>query len=305
MFFRLNPRQVAIDYTALRLADAERLRFRYRLAPTLASWSEVGARRSVAFDALAPGRYRFEVAVGTATEPWSEAVALEFSVAPHWWQRTGVRVLAVLAMLALAAAVPLMRVRALRARERALEALVRARTQELEQANAALALAASNDFLTGLPNRRAFVQALDAAFAANEPVALAMLDIDHFKAYNDAAGHVAGDQCLAEFGALLGARAASAAVRAARIGGEEFALLFVAAAVPLAGDFLDAFAASLRARAMPHPASRVSDCVTFSAGLAIRRREDSRPEDLIRRADAALYRAKAEGRSRWMRADAG
>jgi len=298
-----GTRQIGIDYTALRLSDAERLRFRYRLLPSLTRWSEVGARRSVAFDALAPGNYRFEVAVSTPTEPWSAAVALDFSVHPHWWQRGDVRLLAVLAMLALAAALPLWRLRALRRRERALEALVRARTHDLELANAALAQAASNDFLTGLPNRRAFAHKLDAAFADAPSSAVAMLDVDHFKAYNDSAGHLAGDECLARFGAELAACAQQFGVDAARIGGEEFAVLFRADAVEQAGAFLDAFVARIRALAIPHPASSCAAVVTFSAGLAVRGGSETRPQELIGRADEALYRAKAAGRNRWQRAD--
>lgn len=298
-----GSRQIVIDYTALRLTDADALRFRYRLVPSLPTWIEVGARRSIAFDALAPGRYRVDVAVGTAIEPWGEPVALNFDVAPHWWERTEVRALAVLVLLALAAALPLLRVRSLKLHERQLKAQVRERTQDLEQANVALERAASRDFLTGLPNRRVFAQALDDAIASGEPLALAMLDIDHFKTYNDALGHIAGDHCLTEFAALLAAHARVPGTLAARVGGEEFALLFKAQAVPGAGHVVDAIQDALRRLQLRHPASVVDAHVTFSAGLATRRADDARAEDLIRRADAALYRAKAEGRNRWVSGD--
>ncbi len=298
-----GSRQIVIDYTALRLTDADALRYRYRLVPSLPDWIEVGSRRSIAFDALAPGRYRVDVAVGTATEPWGEAVALDFDVAPHWWERTEVRILAVLVLLALAAALPLLRVRSLKLHERLLKAQVRERTQDLEQANVALAHAASRDFLTGLPNRRVFAQTLDDAIASGEPLALAMLDIDYFKTYNDALGHIAGDRCLIEFAALLATCSNGPGVMAARVGGEEFALLFTAQAVAEAGNVLDAIQEALRRLHLRHPASGVAEHVTFSAGLATRRAADARAEDLIRRADAALYRAKAEGRNRWGHGD--
>lgn len=297
-----GARQISIDYTALRLADAERLRFRYRLKPSLEPWSDVGARRRIVFDALQPGRYQFEVAVGTATEPWSEPVALAFEVAPHWWQRSGLRALGVLGLLLLAAASVLWRTRELKARARALKVEVRARTQELEQANTALARAASHDFLTGLPNRRAFVECLDVAFAGNEPLALAMIDIDHFKTYNDSLGHVAGDRCLVEFASLLEAQEIPSQVHAARIGGEEFALIFRGEAASRATKILDVLVTVLRARAIVHPASPLHGQLSISAGLAQRGDADVDAQDLIRRADAALYRAKAEGRDRWLRA---
>lgn len=301
--FAAGTRQVEIDYTALRLTDADRLRFRYRLLPALSTWNEVGERRSVAFDALAPGSYRFEAQVGTATEAWGAPVALAFDVAPHWWERTDVRLLAAALTLLLVAAIPLLRMRTLRARARMLQSLVRTRTQELERANEALEQAASHDFLTGLPNRRAFVAALGAALEDARPLALAMLDIDHFKAYNDSLGHVAGDRCLTEFGRLLTDIAARPGVEAARIGGEEFALLFEGNAVERAPELLDALRADLRGRAMPHPASPVEPLVTFSAGLAVREAGDATPEALLGRADEALYRAKTAGRNRWLRAE--
>lgn len=173
-----GSRQIVIDYTALHLTDDDALRFRHRRVPSLPERIDVGSRRSIAFDALAAGRYRVDVAVGTATEPWGEAVALDFKVAPHWWERTEVRILAVLVLLALATALPLLRVRSRKLHERLLKTQVRERTQDLEQANVALAHAASRDFLTGLQNRRVFAQALDDAIASGKPLVPAMLDID-------------------------------------------------------------------------------------------------------------------------------
>jgi len=293
-----GARQIAIDYTALRLADAERLRFRYRLQPVVDVWSEVGARRRASFDALTPGKYRFEVAVGTAADPWGEPVAVSFEVVPYWWQSTSLRALVVLSLLGFIAVAIWLRMRELRERERALKLLVQERTQELEQANVALARAASRDFLTGLPNRRAFVQSLDLAFAESAPLALAMLDIDYFKAYNDQLGHPAGDQCLKQFGELLASHAVASGIQAARMGGEEFAMIFSDDAAQTAQFTLEAVARDLAARAIAHPASSVDACLTFSAGLARRTIEDADGEALMRRADAALYRAKEQGRNR-------
>lgn len=196
----------------------------------------------------------------------------------------------------------LWRTRELKAHARELKVEVQARTHELELANEALESAANHDFLTGLPNRRAFFESLERLFSGNEPLAMAMIDIDHFKAYNDALGHVAGDRCLVEFAKLLEAQA-NPQVQAARIGGEEFALVFSADAVATAGRRLDDLAALLRERAISHPASPLRSTVSFSAGLALRHRGDTEVQDLIRRADEALYRAKDEGRNRWTRSD--
>ncbi len=150
---------------------------------------------------------------------------------------------------------------------------------------------ALTDALTGLPNRRAWdVQLAQAMKTSREPVAVAMFDIDHFKLFNDSYGHPAGDRLLRE-----GAAAWKAETRSgdflARVGGEEFALL-------LRGKdsgAVHALVERLRARM---PANQ-----TCSAGIAVRIEGDT-PEQLLTRADRALYRAKEAGRDRSVFADA-
>lgn len=159
---------------------------------------------------------------------------------------------------------------------------------------------AGTDMLTGLANRRAFDGALagllhgqrehDAMFS------LLMLDLDHFKNYNDEFGHVAGDQVLRVTGHLLGA-AARPSDTAARYGGEEFVVLLPdtdeAGASEVAARILDAF----RSHAWPQRA------VTISIGVAQSVRGDD-ARDLLRRADVALYEAKHAGRDRVVTATA-
>ncbi|GIE74494.1 hypothetical protein Aph02nite_04440 [Actinoplanes philippinensis] len=147
---------------------------------------------------------------------------------------------------------------------------------------------ARSDELTGLPNRRAWndelPRALERARRNSEPVAVAILDLDHFKRYNDTFGHPAGDQLL---------KAASAAWHAtlrdvdviARFGGEEFVVLLPAAGV---GDARRAMARALAATPLGQ---------TFSAGLAVWDGVET-SDELLKRADAALYEAKAAGRNR-------
>ncbi len=296
-------RQLVIDYTALRLSDAERLRFRYRLLPATTGWSENEGRRSVVFQGLPPGRHRFEASVATASEPWSPAVGLDFTIAPLWWQRAELQLAALLLLLGLVAVIPRWRVRSLRARERLLAAEVQARTADLVRANAALARAASDDFLTGLPNRRSFVQALERACAGDEELALAILDIDYFKAYNDSAGHLAGDHCLVAFAEVLAVCGRDHGASVGRIGGEEFALLLTGEAASKAGAFLDDLLERLRLRALPHPAPGCGPYVSFSAGMARRLTQGDTPNTLLARADEALYQAKSQGRNRWALAE--
>lgn len=146
---------------------------------------------------------------------------------------------------------------------------------------------ASTDTLTGLANRRAWTEWLTAATAGPAPFAVAMLDLDHFKAYNDSRGHAEGDALLAEAATVwtreLGGRGALA-----RIGGEEFAVLIYAP--QHAGALIE----RLR-RATPYGQ-------TVSAGIAVRDGREA-ADTLMRRADDALYAAKRLGRDRCVVAD--
>ncbi len=158
---------------------------------------------------------------------------------------------------------------------------------------------ASHDPLTGIPNRRAFQMMsrheLGRARRTHEPMALMVLDLDHFKSINDRDGHAAGDMVLRDFSTLL-----AAAVRdqdiICRFGGEEFVALLPA--TPLAG------AATLAERIRYLAQSRRLEIAgrkvqyTVSIGLVMATPQDACIESVIKRADLALYRAKSEGRNR-------
>ena len=158
---------------------------------------------------------------------------------------------------------------------------------------------ATIDALTGLPNRATFLERarreLERAQRNGSSLALAMLDIDHFKRFNDRYGHPAGDRVLKDAG-----RAVAGAVRgidlAGRYGGEELVLLLVDVDAEAATAAVERVRAAIAQVRLPH----VPDAVTASAGVALHHGAFDRcgVADLIRRADAALYRSKAEGRDR-------
>ncbi len=158
---------------------------------------------------------------------------------------------------------------------------------------------ATEDNLTGMPNRGRTVElataALEAAAAQNRPLTVAIIDLDHFKTINDRCGHAAGDYVLREF-----ARVSRGSLRATDIlgrwGGEEFLLI-------LPDTSLDAALGSVErlrvlALAIQVPSSTADDPmrVTFSAGLATTAEGARSLDEIIARADAALYEAKNEGR---------
>jgi len=173
--------------------------------------------------------------------------------------------------------------------------------QELEVINTHLETLAATDALTEVANRRAF----DLAFAREwrracrdlTPLSLLMLDVDHFKAFNDCYGHQAGDACLRDVAAAIAACLHRPGDMVARFGGEEFVVILqgidVTGAAKMASDILEAVAA----RQIPHDTSSFRH-VTISIGLASVSPElQSTMEQLTARADTALYAAKRAGRN--------
>lgn len=166
------------------------------------------------------------------------------------------------------------------------------------ESRARLAALASTDHLTGLPNRRAFHDRLEADLArarrTDEPLSLVVIDIDHFKRVNDDLGHEAGDHVLVEFARRLRANARTGET-VARVGGEEFAWIIPGC------DGMDALRAVERARAeIARRTFPVAGRITASAGVCdLADAEDG--AELYRRADMALYWAKSSGRNRSFR----
>lgn len=156
-----------------------------------------------------------------------------------------------------------------------------------------LAALARNDGLTGIPNRRAWDLELPAAMArasrTGHTVHVGLLDLDHFKRFNDANGHQAGDALLRHATAAWRGRLRDGDLLA-RYGGEEFAVLFSGASTGEALDILD------RMRAV------TPDGQSFSAGVAAWDGLET-PQRLVNRADQALYAAKRDGRNRVVAAD--
>ena len=155
------------------------------------------------------------------------------------------------------------------------------------------------DALTGLANRRQFNDGLDAevarAHVEDRPLVLLILDIDHFKRFNDTHGHVAGDVALQAFATRLREWFGEGGTHLARVGGEEFALLLPRHTQADALSLADAFRRSLGKSPLPLPAG--ADDVRTSIGMASLGAGEA-GEQLYLRADRALYRAKAEGRDR-------
>jgi diguanylate cyclase (GGDEF)-like protein len=170
------------------------------------------------------------------------------------------------------------------------------------EAQTALRALASCDGLTGLANRRMFDECLSQEWRRTErdgsPLSLLMIDIDHFKALNDVAGHQAGDDCLRLVAAAVSSEALRPGDLAARYGGEEFGAILPNTSLDGATVVASRILAAVAALAIPHPAAEIGGFVTVSIGAAGRSAAQASPALLVSAADAALYRAKRGGRNR-------
>ncbi|PRY65702.1 diguanylate cyclase (GGDEF)-like protein [Vreelandella songnenensis] len=171
--------------------------------------------------------------------------------------------------------------------------------------NAELLNLSTHDALTGLPNRRLFDQELQAAIheteARSQPLAVMMLDIDHFKLFNDHYGHQKGDECLQQVALALQNVAASHNFLIARTGGEEFSALLPNISANTAKQIGYQLHRTVDQLKLPHKASPVAPHVTISVGIgSLDDSSDISPTALMSTADQALYRAKAAGRHQVM-----
>lgn len=186
-------------------------------------------------------------------------------------------------------------------------AVVRARVRThltLKRQSDAMREMTLTDALTGVANRRSFDDAIGNEWRrcarAAVPLSVIMIDIDHFKRYNDAYGHQAGDTCLKQVADTMLQCAGRSPDLLARYGGEEFVILLPQVDAQGAQTVAERILESVHTLAIPHRMSSVSDTVTVSLGVAtLMPGQGDDPEALVRCADNALYQAKKDGRNRF------
>jgi diguanylate cyclase (GGDEF)-like protein len=182
-----------------------------------------------------------------------------------------------------------------------LERKVAQRTAALQQANGKLEAMSHTDALTGLPNRRRFDETLSTewrrAVRQGSPLGLAMIDVDRFKRYNDAYGHLEGDDCLRAIAAAMRGTLRGDPDVICRYGGEEFAAILPGANREVSMRIAERLRAAVSALRRPHTGNE-GGIVTVSIGLAAHIPKDSvTASDLVAVADIALYEAKMNGRN--------
>jgi diguanylate cyclase (GGDEF)-like protein len=194
-------------------------------------------------------------------------------------------------------------VRQLESREARLMRLVTERTRELAEANEALQALANSDGLTKIGNRRRFESFLSdewhRAVRFKTHISLVLFDIDHFKLYNDTYGHQAGDACLQKVAEAFAATIKRPTDIVARFGGEEFAMVLGGTDAAGARQIAEQAVANVRKLSIRHCESLTSEFLTVSVGIAtVLASFELTETDLVKLADAALYRAKHSGRDR-------
>jgi diguanylate cyclase (GGDEF)-like protein len=275
--------------------------FQSRLDPADAAWSAWSPEPFIDYTSLAPGRYTFRVRARSAWGNVSDETQWSFSVLPPWYRTRWAMLLWLAIAALLVAAIVRIRTSALRRQAARLQALVEERTDDLRQANAQLERLSLLDELTGIANRRYFQRALtedwQQALEERKPLALVLLDLDHFKKLNDERGHLEGDAALVHVGRFLARqiRRSSGELPSritdivARIGGEEFAVLLSNTTVEEAMRTAERLRAGIESLPIG---------ITVSCGVASM--FPTHPEAwnaLIDRADRALYAAKDAGRN--------
>ncbi len=277
--------------------------FRYQLHGVTAGWSD-WTDRDLFIRALDAGDYVLEIEGRTGHQRMAPGLSYRFRVLPFWYEQWWVWAAAGLAVLAagwlLAQWVVRRRTERYLAANRRLEARIAERTRELEELNRQLAELVTEDALTGVANRRALENGLRREWFRcldqRRPLSVLMIDVDHFKAYNDAHGHLEGDMQLRGIAQRLAQQCDPQRELLARYGGEEFALLLPAVTLD---------EAARRAEDIRAAISSSDAGMTVSIGVAgFQPTLQLEPESLLRRADAALYAAKRAGRNR-VEVDAG
>ncbi|CUS47739.1 MAG: GGDEF domain protein [Idiomarinaceae bacterium HL-53] len=281
-------------------APSEQNLYRARLDGYEDHFSEWGRSTQITYSNLQPGEYAFIVRAKTLTGEESETTPFRFIITPPWHQSISAQItfiaIALLTLWQIIRYLTKRRTRLLAAERKRLKIMVEERTAELATANKKLESMANVDGLTGIANRRRLDQYLlscvQQSSVSQKPLALLLIDVDHFKEFNDTHGHLAGDNALREVAQRIQDCLRRQDDLAARYGGEEFAVVMPGA------ERQHAFAV---AECIRDTVQRTVKDISVSVGVAVFETQhqdiDTSIETLISQADQALYRAKRGGRN--------
>ena len=273
--------------------------YQYRLDPIDTAWSQWTAEPFIDYTTLAANDYTFRLrARGAGSTPSGEA-QWAFAVLPPWYATRWAYGLWILLGVVLVLLVIRARTGALQRQAETLRRQVEEQTAELQVAVKQLEALSNEDDLTGIANRRFFERRLsdewNRARRHEQPLALILLDLDHFKDLNDRRGHPAGDDCLRRVGAFLSDTVRRSGEVVARYGGEEFAILLPSTDAEGAIRVAETLREGIERLTIPYGNGKR---VTASCGVAaMTPAADATAEQLVASADRALYAAKHSGRN--------
>jgi len=278
--------------------------FRYRMKGLEIDWSASTKEHSVRYTNLPPGNYPFEVQSRQKHGDWDGPVAyLEVKVLPTFWQTTLAKILMVLLFIIVGFLIGMVRVLHFKSQQKKLQRLVDEQIAEIKKQRDKVSQLATTDELTGISNRRKFIENMDTEMVRSKrykrALSLLIIDIDNFKDINDSYGHSVGDEIL-KVTASRGLHIIRKTDTLARWGGDEFVLLMSETDKDKAVEICERLKASIQSSPLNLSATEFIE-FTISGGIStwdINQEGDKKHDDIFKEADLALYRAKESGRNK-------
>ncbi|BDF93905.1 ligand-binding sensor domain-containing diguanylate cyclase [Pseudoalteromonas sp. KAN5] len=292
--------RLSFHYAGLSFIMPQRLNFQTKLIGYNNEWVNRQRLTITEYTNLAPGKYTFMVRAGYPNGQWQDNYkTINFVIQSYFWQQTGFKLVMFFTLLLLAFGLYQYRLYHYKKIEKELIIRVEQQTRDLQQQTDAFAHQATHDQLTDLPNRRAFDSWLAENFSDFKqqalPLAIAIMDIDHFKRINDGWSHIIGDRVICVVAHLLSQCVKSDASEVARWGGEEFTLLFPNKTAQQAAELCDELRLEIANYDFSTIANGLSVTVSFGVADSLTVNDYDR---LLAQADQALYKAKTIGRNR-------
>ena len=289
---------ISFEFVALDYESPRHNKYAYNIESFDKQWIDSDNRAYASYTNLPPGNYLFRVKGSNNDMVWNDTGAsLSISVTAPWYRKWWAFVLFAAGFLGIVTLTLRFReARVLAFQNKELEYTNRL----LERANADLERLSIHDSLTGLYNRRyfdtSFTDELQRAKRGRHPLSLLMIDIDHFKHFNDAHGHIAGDTALESISEALQASVPRNTDFVTRYGGEEFAVVLYE--TDMAGALLVADKIHKKMKETGIPVKNREEKLTVSIGIHAEIPEEAvEPKQFIHKADSALYLAKESGRN--------
>jgi diguanylate cyclase (GGDEF)-like protein len=297
-----EDRSIAFEFAALDYKSPEHIKYRYRIMGLNDEWLNISSNRLIELNHLNPGDYQIEVKAVNNDGRWTEQMmTINLNIHPVWWNKGWVRLLFACSIIILALFFHQFRTHKIRKQNLLLEDEVKSRTSELHDLNVQLKKAAHSDYLTKLPNRMAFIKAIEQKPQQDigDGDCIVMADIDYFKQINDQYGHDAGDLILVKVGELMREMIRTEDM-IARWGGEEFIFYFEGKSAKQVLPMIDRIRETIEKAQFKYADKIISVTLTFGICQS---QQGMSLNDCIIKADEAMYAGKAKGRNAVIIAD--